>query len=164
MRDCALVFIHPPRSGSLAAMPQTTFPLDGAEWSQIREQVATIQRLVTRKYNAPTFENTLEDLDALQRLLDDKVWDESEEDSFKALSSAFGNVLAKQLAFEWVAENDGRNGRRPALILKATKALVVTPQEMVLKRLRNGEEIDLRKLVDDVKAQVQKTKLLPKLP
>ncbi len=142
-------------------MPQTTFPLDGAEWSQIREQVAIIQRLVTKRYNAPTFDNTLDDLDGLQRLLDDKVWDESEEDNFKALSSAFGNVLAKQLAFEWVAETDGRSGRRPALILKATKALVVTPQEMILKRVRNGEEIDLRKMVDDVKAQVAKTKMIP---
>ncbi|HEY6458599.1 MAG TPA: DUF3806 domain-containing protein, partial [Polyangiaceae bacterium] len=113
-------------------MPQTTFPLDGSEWSQLREQVATVQALVTRKYGAPTFEQTLDDLDHLQRLLDDKVWDESEEDKFRALGSAFGNVVAKQLAFEWVAENDGRGGRRPALILKATKALVVQPHKMIL--------------------------------
>ncbi|HEY1694517.1 MAG TPA: DUF3806 domain-containing protein [Polyangiaceae bacterium] len=145
-------------------MPQTTFPLDGSEWSLMREQVATIQALVTRKYGAPAFEQTLDDLDHLQRLLDDKVWDESEEDKFRALGSAFGNVLAKELVFEWVAENDGRGGRRPALILKATKALVVQPHKMIVDRVQRGEEIDLRKLADDVKAQVQKTKLLPKLP
>jgi len=29
--------------------------------------------------------------------------------------------------------------------------------------VRRGDEIDLRKLVDDIKAQVAKTKLLPKI-
>lgn len=160
----APVFNHPPRSATLAAMAQTTFPLDGSEWSQLREQVAIIQRLVTRKYNAPNLEQTLEDLDYLQRILDDKLWDESEEDNFKALASAFGNVVAKQLNFEWVGETDGRSGRRPCLILKATKALVVTPQKMILDRVQRGDEIDLRQLVTDIKAQVAKTKLLPNLP
>ena len=62
-----------------------------------------------------------------------------------------------------VGENDGRGGRQPALLLSSTKALVVQPQRMILDRVRRGEAIDLRALVDDVKAQVAKTKLLPKL-
>ena len=66
-------------------------------------------------------------------------------------------------AFEWVGENDGYGGRQPALLLKATKALVVQPQKMILDRARRGEEIDLRRLMDDVKAQVAKTRLLPNI-
>jgi hypothetical protein len=144
-------------------MPPTTFPLDGSEWSLLREQVATIQALVTRKYGAPPFAQTLEDLEHLQRILDDKLWDESQEEHFVALGAAFGNVVAKVHAFEWVGENDGYGGRQPALLLKATKALVVQPQKMILDRVRRGEEIDLRRLIDDVKAQVAKTRLLPNI-
>jgi hypothetical protein len=128
----------------------------------LREQVATVQALVTRKYGAPPFDQSLDDLAPLQRLLDEHVWDESQEEEHLTLAAAFGNVLAKVHAFEWVAETDGRGGRQPALQLKATKALVVQPQKMILDRVRRGEAIDLRALVDDVKGQVAKTKLLPK--
>jgi hypothetical protein len=142
-------------------MPPTTFPLDGSEWAMLREQVATIQQLVTKKYGAAPFDQSLDDLDSLQRLLDDHVWDDSQEDQFRALSSAFGNVIAKVLAFEWVAETDGRGARQPALVLKATKALVVQPQKLILDRVRRSEAVDLHALHDTIKAQVAKTKLLP---
>jgi hypothetical protein len=144
-------------------MPPPTFPLDGSDWALLREQTATIQALVTRKYGAPPFDQSLRDLEPLQRLLDEHVWDESEEGQFLALAAVFGNVIAKVHAFEWVGENDGRGARQPALVLSSTKALVVQPQRMILDRVRRGEAIDLRALVDDVKAQVAKTKLLPKL-
>jgi len=127
----------------------------------LREQVATIQALVTRKYGATPFDQSLDDLAPLQRLIDERVWDESQEDQFRALSSAFGNVVAKVLAFEWVAETDGRGARQPSLVLKATKALVVQPQKLIIDRVRRGEEISLHALVDNIKAQVAKTKLLP---
>lgn len=142
-------------------MPPTTFPLDGSEWAMLREQVATIQALVTRKYGATPFDQSLDDLTPLQRLLDERVWDESQEDQFRALASAFGNVVAKVLAFEWVAETDGRGARQAALVLKSTKALVVQPHRMVVERVKRGEEIDLRALIENIKGQVAKTKLLP---
>ena len=144
-------------------MPPTTFPLDGSEWSLLREQVATIQALCIKKYGASPFDQSLDDLDPMQRILDDRLWDDHQEEHFAALGAAFGNVIAKVHAFEWVAENDGYGGRQPALILKATKALIVQPQKMILDRVRRGEAIDLRKLVDDVKGQVARTKVLPNI-
>jgi len=144
-------------------MATTTFPLDGSEWAMLREQVATIQALVTRKYGATPFDQSMDDLTPLQRLLDERVWDDSQEDQFRALSSAFGNVVAKVLAFEWVAETDGRGARQPALVLKSTKALVVQPQKLILDRVRRGEEVNLQALMDNIKGQVAKTKLLPKI-
>jgi hypothetical protein len=144
-------------------MAPTTFPLDGSEWAMLREQVATIQALVTRKYGATPFDQSMDDLEPLQRLLDERVWDDSQEDQFRALSSAFGNVVAKVLAFDWVAETDGRGARQPALVLKSTKALVVQPQKLILDRVRRGEEVDLHALLENIKGQVAKTKLLPKI-
>ena len=142
-------------------MAPTTFPLDGSEWAMLREQVATIQALVTRTYGATPFDQSLDDLEPLQRLLDERVWDDSQEDQFRALSSAFGNVVAKVLAFDWVAETDGRGARQPALVLKSTKAVVVQPQKLILDRVRRGEEVDLHALLENIKGQVAKTKLLP---
>jgi hypothetical protein len=144
-------------------MAPTTYPLDGSEWAMLREQVATIQALVTRKYGAEPFDQSLDDLTPLQRLLDEHVLDDTEEAPFRALSSVFGNVLAKVLSFEWVAETDGRGARQASLLLKPTKALVVQPQKLILDRVRRGDPIDLRKLVEDIKGQVAKTKLLPKI-
>jgi hypothetical protein len=144
-------------------MPPTTYPLDGSEWAMLREQVATIQALVSRKYGAEPFDQSLDDLAPLQRLIDERVWDDTEEVQFRALSTVFGNVLAKVLSFEWVAETDGRGARQASLLLKSTKALVVQPQKLIVDRVRRGDEIDLRRLVDDIKAQVAKTKLLPKI-
>jgi hypothetical protein len=143
-------------------MAPTTFPLDGSEWAMLREQVAHIQSLVTRRFGAARFDESPDDLPALQRLFDEKIFDESQEDEFRAVASTFGNVVAKVLAFEWVAEGDGRGCRQPALILKATKALVVQPHKMILDRVQRGDEINLTALLADIKAQVDKTKLLPK--
>jgi hypothetical protein len=143
-------------------MPPTTFPLDGSEWAMLREQVATIQALVIRRFGASPFDQSLDDLPALQRLIDERVFDDHQVDEYRAIGSAFGNVVAKVLAFEWVGESDGRGGRQPALILKATKALVIQPQKMIVDRVARGDEIDLHKLFEDIKAQVAKTKLLPK--
>ncbi len=143
-------------------MAPTTFPLDGSEWAMLREQVATIQALVTRRFGAAPFDQSLDDLPALQRLIDERVFDEHQVDEYSAVGSAFGNVVAKQLQFEWVAETDGRGGRRPALILKSTRALVVQPQKLILDRVSRGEEIDLKQLLEDIKGQVARTKILPK--
>jgi hypothetical protein len=143
-------------------MPPTTFPLDGSEWAMLREQVAHIQAFVTRRFGAERFDESANDLPALQRLLDEKTFDETQEDEFRAIASTFGNVVAKALGFEWVAEGDGRGGRQPALILKSTKALVVQPHKMILDRVRRGDEIDLSALLADIKGQVDRTKLLPK--
>lgn len=143
-------------------MPPTTYPLDGSEWAMLREQVATVQALVTRRFGAARFDDSVGDLPALQRVFDDNLFDESQEDELGAVATAFGNVVAKVLGFEWVAESDGRGGRQLALILKATKALVVQPRKMVLDRVRRGDSIDLVALLADIKAQVERTKILPK--
>ena len=128
----------------------------------LREQVAKTQALVPRRFGAHRFEESVDDLPALQRIFDEKLFDETQEDDVRAAASAFGNVVAKVLGFEWVAETDGRGGRQPALVLKSTKALVVQPQKLVLDRVRRGDEINLAALLAEIKAQVEKTKVLPK--
>ncbi|HEY8041711.1 MAG TPA: DUF3806 domain-containing protein [Polyangiaceae bacterium] len=144
-------------------MAQTTYPLDGSEWALMREQVATIQALVTRRFGAGTFDHSTHDLEHLQRLLDENVFDETQVDQLRAVGSVFGNVVAKQLGFDWVAESDGRGGRQPALLLKPSGALVVQPQKLIVDRVTRGDAVQLAALMTDIKAQAARTKLLPKI-
>ena len=141
----------------------TTSPLDGSEWALLREQVATIQALVTRRFGAGPFEQSTDDLPPLQRLLDEGIVDDTQPDQVRAVGAAFGNVVAKVLGFEWVAESDGRGGRQPALSLKPSGALVVQPQKALVDRVTRGDRVELAKLLDDYKAQAARTKLLPKM-
>jgi hypothetical protein len=141
-------------------MPAPTSPLEGSEWALLREQVATIQALVTRRYGAPPFDQSTADLEPLQRLLDDGAFEPDQEDSLRALGAAFGNVVAKQLSFEWVAADDGRDRREPSLRLKPTGALVIHPQRTIVDRVQAGASVNLTHLLDDIRAQAKKTKLI----
>src|SRR5260370_1162484 len=125
--------------------PQTS-PLDGSEWSLLREQVAKIQALVTRRYGATPFDQSLDDLEPLQRLVDDRAFEEDHADEWRALGSVFGNVVAKQLGFEWVADGEG-NAREPALRLKPNGALVIHPLRMMQRRAASGARVELAALV-----------------
>ncbi len=141
-------------------MPAATSPLDGSEWALLREQVATVQSLVTRRYGAPPFDQTTADLEPLQRLLDDGVFEPDQEGNLRALGAVFGNVVAKQVGFEWVAADDGRQRREPSLRLKPSGALVVHPQRTIVDRIQAGASVHLAHLLDDYRAQAKKTKIL----
>jgi hypothetical protein len=139
-------------------MTARTTPLDGSEWALLREQVATVQGLVTRRYSAPPFNQSLDDLEFLQRLLDDGTWDETERDQLRAVGACFGNVVAKQLGFEWVADEGPE--REPALRLKPSGALVIQLQRLVAERAIAGTRVDLAAMVADIKKQVARTRIL----
>jgi hypothetical protein len=147
-------------SSTLALMPAPTSPLDGSEWALLREQVAATQALVTRRYGAPPFDQTTADLEPLQRLLDDAVFEPHQVEELRALGAVFGNVLAKQVGFEWVAADDGRQRREPSLRLKPTGALVIHPLRAIVDRLEAGASVNLSHMLDDVRLQAKKTKLI----
>ena len=83
----------------------TTSPLDSSEWAQLREYVATIQAQARKRYSA-TLDESLGDLDVLQKMIEEGVYDAGDPEGLKALGAVFGNVLVKQLGFEWVALED----------------------------------------------------------
>ena len=133
-------------------------PLDGAEWALMREQVATITALTKKRYGQP-LDQSIADLEVLQRLLDDHVYDETDTEGLRAIGSAVGNVIEKQLAFEWVALDDG-DGRQPGLRLKTGRPVTVFPQRMIVRRIENGEPINLAALFKGIKADVAAARLI----
>jgi hypothetical protein len=143
---------------SYAAGPQTT-PLDGASWAMLREQVATIQAVLRKKYGGATLNQSKDDLALLQRILDDGLYDDTHRDELRAMGTVLGNVLEKQLGFEWVAAQTARE-EEPALRLKTEKSLVVFPLRMIFDAVVNGGRVDLTHMYRRVEADVKSTRKL----
>jgi hypothetical protein len=131
--------------------------LDGSDWSMLREQVATVQALVKKRYGGATLDQSLEDLKALQRVLDGEKYDYTQVAELKAIAAVLGNVLHKQLGFEWVAAEDER-GREPALKLKTANPLVVFPMRLVVSAARAGDRVDVEQIFRDVKTDAQRAR------
>ena len=132
----------------------TTGQLSGSDWAMLREHVATIQAVVKKKYDV-TFDQSLADLAALQKLLDDGVYDDTHPDELRAMGAVLGNVIAKQLGFEWILA-DGE----PALKLKAANTLVVKPLKTIGERLRVAQRVDLASIFNGIKSDVKNTRIV----
>ena len=143
-------------SRARASSPATS-ALNGSDWAQLREQVATVQAQVRRRYDGATFDLSVNDLALLQRLIDDKVYDETQVDELRAMGVVLGNVLEKQLMFEWVVA-EGRD-REPALKLKAAKPLLVYPLRMIRERVVSGEQVDLTRMYRMVQTEAKQTRV-----
>jgi hypothetical protein len=128
--------------------------LSGSDWSMLREQVATIQAVVKKKYGV-TFDQSLADVAALQRLIDDGVYDDTHPDELRAMGAVLGNVVAKQLGFEWVLV-DGD----PSLKLKAANTLIVKPLKVIGERLRIAQRVDLVQVFNGIKSDAKNTRIV----
>jgi len=126
----------------------------GSDWAPLREQVATIQAVVKKKYGV-TFDQTTEDLGALQRLLDDGVYDDTHPEELRAMGAVFGNVVVKQLAFEWLLVDN-----EPSLKLKAANTLIVHPLKAIGERMRIAQRVDLVQMFNGIKADAKRTRIL----
>jgi hypothetical protein len=128
--------------------------MNGSDWAMLREQVATIQAVVKKKYGV-TFDQSVADLGALQRLVDDGVYDDTHPDELRAMGAVLGNVIAKQLGFEWVLVDD-----EPALKLKAANTLIVKPLKVIGERLRTATRVDVVSVYNGIKSDAKNTRIL----
>jgi len=131
-----------------------TAQLSGSDWAMMREQFATIQAVVKKKYGA-TLDHSLNDLASLQRLLDDGVYDDTHPDELRAMGVVFGHVVERQLHFEWVSI-DGE----PSLKLKAANTLVVHPLKAIAERMRVAQRVDLMAMFNGIKADAKRTRVI----
>ena len=138
----------------------TIAAMDGSDWAQMREQVAHVSAMLKKRYGDATLDASMADIALLQRAFDDEVYDAvTDGDHIRGLGAAFGNVVSKQLNFEWVAEDDGRN-REPVLRLKTNSKLVINPGYTLLRQATAGEKIDLMGLYKTIQADVKRSSLI----
>ena len=95
---------------------------------------------------------TAADLPVLQRLIDDKVFSQTQTYELQSLGVAFGDVLATELPLRWVVVTD-EYGTDPTLRFKAT-TVQINVLTMISKRIERGENVNLRELLRITREQL----------
>ena len=126
-------------------MPATiSIPTD-AETDHRLLRLAELNRLVVETFGR-SLAGGPSDVELLQRVLDENVYDVSDTFELQTVGLALGDAIRSGLGLHWVMVED-EHGRDPALGWKQT-SLLVFPLTMVSKRLERGERVVLEVLVD----------------
>jgi hypothetical protein len=94
------------------------------------------------------------DVQLLQKILDGGPYTDSAEGELVALGTSLGDLLGRTLNMTWVrySDNDGTDlGLR-----YGETSIVVFPRDMVVKRIENGEDPDIRHLYEGIIGEVKK--------
>lgn len=85
------------------------------------------------------------DLDAIQAVLDSNTIEPEASYSLEALGVAFGSMfIDNHEGFDWWMAVD-EDGRAPAVRYKKS-SLLIFAQDMIVKRIEEGESVDMREL------------------
>jgi hypothetical protein len=89
-----------------------------------------------------------EDIPTLQSLLDAEPFASGDEASLEVLGAAFGDVVATTLGLNWVVVTDEQGS--DFAIKHPEKMVLAFPRDMIIKRVEQGEEINLTELYHGV--------------
>ena len=95
----------------------------------------------------------LDDIPTLQSLLDAQPFASGDEASLEVLGAAFGDVIAVALGFDWVVVTDEQGS--DFAIKHPTKMVLAFPRDMIVKRVENGDELNLTDLYLGVVAKLR---------
>src|SRR5262249_34507523 len=96
---------------------------------------------VTKKRYGIGLTGTKKDLPLLQKLLDDKVFNNSQTYELQSLGVAFGDVLSNELSLRWVMITD-EYGTDPTLRFKNT-SININALTMISKRVERDQAVDV---------------------
>ena len=122
-------------------MEQKVEALEGKDKSELEERRAWVYGTNASMSDFPSVE---EKLDLLAAMLDSGYIKPEHEWQLKSLGVVFGDVLAQSMDLIWVMVDD-EYGRSAALMVPKTTILLF-PITALLKRLEDGEKIDVREL------------------
>ena len=91
-----------------------------------------------------------------QRLIDDKALRADQTAELQALGAVLGQVFAATTPLRWVVVED-QYGRDLALQYPNT-TVIVFPMTMILKRVKDGRDVDIVPIYRTIAAQVEKMK------
>jgi hypothetical protein len=94
------------------------------------------------------------DLDAIQAVLESNTIEPEASYSLEALGVAFGCMFIDNRAgFDWWIAVD-ESGRAPAVRYKKS-SLLIFAQDMIVKRIENGESVDMHELYEGLCAGIE---------
>jgi len=129
-------------------------PLSAIDKQYMQQQRATVEglanRLGRRLSGVPA-----RDLDTLQIIIDRRWIDQEDAKTQQAMGIVFGDLLAKELSFDWVVYRD-RAGRSRALRYR-DQEIYIFPITMISRRLAAKAETPMKSLFDEqVRRQSQR--------
>lgn len=124
------------------------------------ERQRTLVDEIARGEFGSRLRGTKADLRVLQRILDEGLVNQTEEQKLQAMGVALGDVFANELGLEWKVYLDAE-GKSRATCLKDTKHCLF-PVTMVAKRARLGTTPDVQELFD--KGESYLAEFQPRLP
>ena len=92
-------------------------------------------------------------LGLLQAILDAGWIELTETVKLQSLGTTLGDALVQELGLEWVAVEDDY-GRRLAVRFPGT-TVIAFPRTMISKRIERGEEVDVRRLFQGIRADMR---------
>jgi hypothetical protein len=102
-----------------------------------------------------SLDGSRKDLALIQRILDSKTIEPEAEYTLRALGMAFGRVFIEHHSgYDWWMVED-EDGRDPAIRFENTW-LLAFPETMILKRVEEGEAIDVRDLFEQLSREMRK--------
>ncbi|HWU56568.1 MAG TPA: DUF3806 domain-containing protein [Rhizomicrobium sp.] len=122
-------------------MEQKVGPFEDKDKSELEERRAWVYGA---NASASDFASVEAKLDLLAAMLDSGVIKPSHEWQLKSLGVVFGDILAQSMDLIWVMVDD-EYGRSPALMVPQTTILLF-PVTALLKRLEDGETVDIHEL------------------
>jgi len=100
-----------------------------------------------------TLEMTLNDVPILQELLNEAPYTDTKIQEFEVYGTVFGDVLATELGLHWRIVDD-EYGTDFALKYQDF-SIFIFPRNLIVKRVENGEEVDLTHLFNELKKIVE---------
>jgi hypothetical protein len=136
-------------------MTPTFSPPAPDDTKRLASQWLSVSRLAEEEFSRP-LDQSLGDLEVIQKLLDDDVVDRSTY-ALQCLGVALGRVMACNIdgLDWWMAEDE--HGRDPCLRYLET-SLRVNPLTMISKRIERGEAVDVAWLFAQTKSSVAQLK------
>jgi hypothetical protein len=122
-----------------------TRPLDTDERENLSTQRAWINALLADTAAAATsapLRGTREDIPTLHSLLAHGPYTEDAEAELQLFGTAFGDVVASELDMAWVVVTDEFGTDFALQPAGASTPFFIFPQDMLIKRVENGEPVD----------------------
>ena len=119
---------------------------------QIAKSLVYAGQLSTQ-VNQSSLDGQTEDLARIQNIIDSDLIESTKEDEIACLGLAFGRVFVENnQGFDWCIVND-EYGREVAIRFKDHN-LLIFPQTMLLKRIEDGEDVDIQDLYFGLQAEI----------
>jgi hypothetical protein len=138
-------------------MTQKFYPPNDDDTRHIAKQWMYVDQLIIDNFNGARLDQSLSDLDLIQRIIDYKIISPKQTWELQSLGIALGRVLAKNVpGLDWWIIDD-EYGRDPTIRYKET-SLCFNVLTMISKHVEDGEMVEIHNMYNSLLARLDELK------